>query len=74
MRPARLPTSLFPRPHRRHRVQLKEEREAERLGALTSKLAAKEERVAAMEAEKAAMLHALQAVHKEIEMQEDRLR
>lgn len=55
-------------------MQLKEEREAERLGALTSKLAAKEERVAAMEAEKAAMLHALQAVHKEIEMQEDRLR
>lgn len=55
-------------------MQLKEEREAERLGALTSKLAAKQARVAAMEAEKAAMLRALGAVNKELRLQEGRLR
>lgn len=58
----------------RHRIALAAQREEERRNALTSRLEAKQQRVAAMEAEKEAMLRALQAVHKEIAVQEGRLR
>lgn len=59
---------------RRHRAALAAQQEEQRREQLAGRLAAKEAKVAAMEAEKAAMAHALEAVRKEITMQEHQLR
>ena len=58
----------------RHRIELAAQREEERRAALTSRLSAKQERVAAMEAERAAMLRGLEAVRREIQAQEAHLK
>lgn len=58
----------------RHRAALAAQQEEQRREQLAGRLAAKEAKVAAMEAEKAAMAHALEAVRKEITMQEHQLR
>lgn len=59
---------------RRHRIELATQREEERRAALTSRLCAKQERVAAMEAERAAMLKGLEVVRREIQAQEAHLK
>ncbi|PSC72181.1 hypothetical protein C2E20_4488 [Micractinium conductrix] len=58
----------------RHRQELAAQREEERRQQLTWRLATKEARVAGMEAERAAMLQALEDVRQDIRRQEDSLR
>ena len=58
----------------RHRQVLAAQMEEERRQQLQGKLEAKQQRVAALEAEKAAMLSSLESMRREIRMQEDNLK
>lgn len=58
----------------RHRADLAAQQEEQRREQLAGRLAAKEAKVAAMEAEKAHMKQALECVRKEIAVQEHQLR
>jgi hypothetical protein len=68
------PNTSVPTACCRHRAELAAQREEERRAARSTRLAAKQQRVAAMEAERGAMLRALEGMRRNIRMQEKALK